>query len=279
MHDTHLVHFLATNGPHITHGFYASCSGSTKFTAALFASIVTNLTSLTRLAITCLQPDHSDHLYTLTNLVELDLNSSEANNRAFALILNKCTRLRALNLSWCANLTDQAFDMLPINAPLESLDLSYDSNVTDVGLQRLAVYLAGRLRELKVAYCLGMTSAGLLEFVKSTSRLSLLNASNLNDVDNDFVDELVGMESLRRVPRVFVSCVCCPHLDVERFLAGKSGVSRRLMRGIMYEIEWRNFVFEIDIWDETENETEDLTEEDEEEEEEENEEEEFEEDD
>ena len=34
----------------------------------------------------------------------------------------------------------------------------------------------------------------------------------------------------------------------------------------MYEIEWRNFVFEIDIWDETENETEELTEEDDEEE-------------
>ena len=39
------------------------------------------------------------------------------------------------------------------------------------------------------------------------------------------------------------------------------------MKGIMYEIQFRNVTFEIDIWDETENETEEVTEGEEEEEE------------
>ncbi len=264
MLDQHLIDFISTNGPYITHGFYASSSGSSKLTKQFYESVVSNLTSVHRLALTCLQTDQSEHLHMLSNLVELDLNSSEANNRAFALILNKCDRLRTLNLSWCANLTDQAFDLYPINAKLDSLDLSYDSNVTDITLQKLAQYLSHSLKELKIAYCLGMTSEGVLEFLKTTTKLNYLNVSNSNDVDNDFMIDLTQMENMKSVtPRMFVSCVCCANFDIEKFLVGKSEVSRRLMKGIMYEILWRNFVFEIDIWDETENETEELTEEDE----------------
>lgn len=240
-------------------GFYASCSSSSKLTAPFYDAVVANLKGLHRLALTCFQPEYMSQLHLLKSLTDLDLSSSEANNEAFALILNNCTRLKSLNLSWCVNLSDAAFTTKTINAPLQNLDVSYAStNLTDLTLSKLSIECK-HLKELRVACCSGLTPAGLIDFITQMPLLGYLNVSNLNEVDNSFMEAISRyIESQKR--QFYVSTVCCNNLDVEKFLATRGPVKRKLMKGIMYEIECGHLTLEIDIWDETENETEDETE-------------------
>ena len=65
----------------------------------------------------------------MISLNKLDLSNSSGENKLVSSLLSKCLSLKALNISYCLKITDEAFTSASISSRLEELNLSYAKQV------------------------------------------------------------------------------------------------------------------------------------------------------
>lgn len=120
------------------------------------------------------------------SLVELDLAWCAGVNRSavHALIASpSAPTLRRLSLAGCAVLDDAMVRWLAHRCDnLEALDVSHAPRISDLALRALAHSCKGRLRELNLAGCAGVRSAGVMLIVCSCLKLTALDISGCEHV-------------------------------------------------------------------------------------------------
>ncbi len=233
-----------------------------KMSQSLFDAIVRHAPNLENLS--CLiQFAKPTRLSALTNLVFLDISWSRGirSNYDLANMLNTCKMLKHLNVADCGKefLTDNAFTMFPIHAPLTYLNIDGYKSLTDVTLTTLQRYLVNTLQELVIGETKRFTIKGLLDFVGAmcVSKLQILNLAHskyLGSADflNKLVDCLVPMLKQRPGKKLHINVESTLFIP-ERFTADKD-VSEwtkdkiRETEGEFYfEIAYRNL--EVEYFD------------------------------
>lgn len=116
-------------------------------------------------------------------------------------IVTNCTGLLHLNFSKCTKLTEVTMDAIVDNLPLlESLDVSYDSNL--IVNFRNPAYLRNlkKLQELDISYC-GISDSKLLTIIKHLPWLETLTVEGCSKLTFEGINEiLVNQEtSLKKV--------------------------------------------------------------------------------
>ena len=117
--DIYMVPFLSMNGAYLVDGLSASNLCKLNVSHRLYEAIVASLVNTRRLELTCFMASFSQNLHNHVNLVDLDLSGSEANNRAFALVLNRCVRLERLWLNQVDNLNEETFTTMEIKCKIK----------------------------------------------------------------------------------------------------------------------------------------------------------------
>jgi hypothetical protein len=141
------------------------------------------------------------------------------------------------------------FTLLPINAPLEYLDISCLNELTDVSLNALSsnsAHLRRTLKKLEMSCCTKLTREGLLRLIEFMSRLEYLNISVIDNVDNAFLESLFNMKN--REGKIYMCCHFAG-LDIGEFMAAKQNdQSVAIIRSNeQYEVVFKNFTIEVDI--------------------------------
>ena len=99
-------------------------------------------------------------------LLDFDLGYKKNNSdQVGSLIVMKITEtysgLKSLNLSWCSKITDVGILKIAEGCPqLQSLNLSYCSGLTDVGISKMAKGCP-QLQSLDLSYCKQVTDVGI----------------------------------------------------------------------------------------------------------------------
>ncbi|XP_030072401.1 F-box and leucine-rich repeat protein 13 [Microcaecilia unicolor] len=96
-------------------------------------------------------------------------------------IAQRCHSLTYLNLRYCENVTDSGIELLGNMQSLISIDLS-GTNISDQGLAALGT--RGKIKELIVSECLGITDMGMKKFCQQVKELEQLDVSHCLKVTN-----------------------------------------------------------------------------------------------
>merc|ERR1719468_598030 len=73
----------------------------------------------------------------LKNLHYLDLSGSVCDNRLMNNLLKTSSSLQILDLSYCTNMDDRAFNISQTNCPLQEINLTFIKKITDETLKNL----------------------------------------------------------------------------------------------------------------------------------------------
>ncbi|KAG8439961.1 hypothetical protein GDO86_005939 [Hymenochirus boettgeri] len=120
-----------------------------------------------------------------TKIRELNLtNCVRVSDLSLLRIAQKCYSLNYLSLRYCENLTDSGIELLGNMASLISLDLS-GTNITDQGLSALGTH--GRIKELSLSECMGISDVGIQKFCQQSRDLEQLDLSHCLQVTNNTV--------------------------------------------------------------------------------------------
>jgi hypothetical protein len=151
-----------------------------------------------------------NELNLLRNLSTLDLSYSMGDDSIFALILCKCCSLKTLILNNCENVTDKAFTSMPINSPLEKLNM-FSLSITDSTLFALQ-QVASSLKWLKIMGCIDLTNKGIANAMDKLHKLVYYDV-RFTAIDNLVIDKAL---SLNRDHPVYILCQgSCVNVDAE----------------------------------------------------------------
>jgi len=106
-------------------------------------------------------PNFTDTSFTtlnkLSKLCLLDLCGAHLLSDEGLSAISECSKLETLNLTWCINITDVGLQALAENCScLQSLSLHGLLGVSDVGLERLAKSCGNSLKALDVSGCINI---------------------------------------------------------------------------------------------------------------------------
>jgi hypothetical protein len=129
--------------------------------------MISNLPNVERIKFTLEWEPISVNFSLLCHLKSLKLYFGKLDHQNLSLILNKCTELKTLNLTYVKLLTDEAFTTLPILAPLVELNMHASSHsLTDKTLEALGFYLSKSLVNLNINRCSRVTASGVLRLLQ-----------------------------------------------------------------------------------------------------------------
>jgi F-box/leucine-rich repeat protein 2/20 len=134
-------------------------------------------------------------------LSSLSLSGLAIDDKAIIDLSNECKGIQGLELVGCNAVSDTGLLNLAgkLNSSLQTLNLSYCSKITDLGVEALAQQ-CGNLVSLNLYGCIKLSSAGIVALKKCT-HLRSLNLS-CTAVDDDGIHSLVangGLENLREI--------------------------------------------------------------------------------
>ncbi|CAH0026831.1 unnamed protein product [Clonostachys rhizophaga] len=200
------LHSLLETNQHLV---YLNLTGLTAVSNKSCKIIAESCPQLDTLNISwCGKVDHRGIYSVISGCPKLkDLRAGEIrgfNNLGLALRIFQTNNLERLVLSGCAELTDEALEVmlhgkdpemdiltdLPIVPPrkLRHLDLSRCSRLTDKGVKAIA-HLTPDLEGLQLSRCKLLTDAALEPILASTPRLTHLELEDLEELTNDFLIE------------------------------------------------------------------------------------------
>ena len=105
-------------------------------------------------------------------------------------VINRCPKLRSINLSGCGKLTDAAVSALGAGCGrLQSIDLRGCGNVTDAGISALSAG-CGQLQSINLDGCGKVTDAGVLALGAGCVQLQSINLSYCGKVTDAGVSAL-----------------------------------------------------------------------------------------
>jgi F-box and leucine-rich repeat protein 2/20 len=130
-----------------------------------------------------LQVDTSD-------VVTISLRGSNITDQCVMDIINRCPKLRSINLSYCGKVTDAGVLALDAGCgQLQSIDLSFCSKLTDAGITALGAR-CGQLQSIDLCGCNMVTDAGISAKGAGCGQLHSVNLSECNKVSNAGVSAL-----------------------------------------------------------------------------------------
>jgi Leucine-rich repeat (LRR) protein len=114
-------------------------------------------------------------------------------DQELSLMINICSNLHTLDLSYCDKITDVGLKELAKLTNLHTLDLSYCDEITDVGVKELAKLT--NLHTLDLSYCDKITDVGVRELAKLTN-LHTLDLHQCNKITDFGLKELAKLTNL-----------------------------------------------------------------------------------
>lgn len=132
----------------------------------------------------------------LDHLEELNLSGCHA--LTHSLIDQLPLSLKHLNLNWCTHLGDEALDQLDYLSPaLLSLSLAHCKKISNKGIEKLA--LLGTLESLDISFCSNVSAGSLCHLIKEgSSNLKSLGLAGL-PVDDSVFQVLSSVKKLEKL--------------------------------------------------------------------------------
>jgi hypothetical protein len=112
--------------------------------------------------------------------------------------------LKILNLSYCYKITDQAFSLAPIQAPLEEINLNFIRQVTNKTLESL-LKVSSTLKKLLLKSCSEINADGLKALLLQTSCLNYIDVRDNSQYDNAFLEFLLHPNKFASKIKEFVN--------------------------------------------------------------------------
>ncbi|ESO97769.1 hypothetical protein LOTGIDRAFT_152866 [Lottia gigantea] len=132
-------------------------------------------------------------LQDLKSLEELNLSQNCCiTNEALIAISSGCCKLKNLDVSGCHRcLTDEGVQCLSLLENLEILNISYLHQITDVCLSQIST--TGKLKQLKIKACSGITDSGIEEIVFNCPSLELVDMSGCLNISNKLIYRVIAL--------------------------------------------------------------------------------------
>lgn len=118
----------------------------------------------------------------------LRIDECKVTDSGIVALLEGCRQVHVLSLGGCARLTDVAISAIANAGCVRQLCLNSVTQLTDAGLQALALHCSSTLQELDVSWCRGVSAAGV-GYLVDTCRGSLkrLSAWGCTQLDEAFL--------------------------------------------------------------------------------------------
>jgi len=119
--------------------------------------------------------------------------------------LSQCNRLREIDLSFCDQVTDQGVEALALNCPNLTSVILHSTSISDRALICLGK-MSSRLEELSVSYCKDISDHGINAIARNCKNLMHLHAARCSNLTDLAIDALARFNPKLRTLEV-TGCV------------------------------------------------------------------------
>ena len=117
-------------------------------------------------------------------LNKLDISNTNGENKLVSNLLNKCSSLKSLNISYCLKISDEAFTSATLNCQLEELDLSFVKQVFNKNDLKRTLKIHFSLNKFMIIKVTDLTIEALSQTRNTLKILKLKGCINVTNEGN-----------------------------------------------------------------------------------------------